>query len=57
MNWRAFRLNQIHRRVDDALRAEKCRTVPNPLEIVRLKRLKLSIRERLVALVLEPKRA
>ncbi|MGV3554802.1 MAG: hypothetical protein ACO1OD_06060 [Croceibacterium sp.] len=57
MNWRAFRLNQIHLRVDDALRAEKRRTVPNPLEILRLKRLKLSIRERLIALALQPKRA
>ncbi len=57
MNWRAFRLNQIHLRIDDALRAEKRRVVPNPFEILRLKRLKLSIRERLVALALQPKRA
>lgn len=57
MSWRAFRLHALHRRIDEALRAEQRRAFPNPFEIMRLKKLKLSIKDRLSRLVRQPKSA
>jgi uncharacterized protein len=56
MSWRAFRLIDMHGRIDDALRAEQRRKVPNPFEIMRLKKLKLAIKDRLAALSRTPGR-
>jgi len=50
MSWTAFRLNEMHGRIDEALRAEQRRKLPNPFEITRLKKLKLAIKDRLAML-------
>lgn len=57
MNWRSFRLHERHKRIDDALRLEQRRTFPNPFEIMRLKKLKLDIKDRLADLRRTPTRA
>lgn len=57
MRWKAFRLHEIHSRIDEALRAEQQRKTPNPFEITRLKKLKLAIKDRLAALARAPRRA
>ena len=43
--------------MDDALRLEQRRTFPNPFEIMRLKKLKLDIKDRLADLGRTPTRA
>lgn len=50
MSWQTFRLQEMHRRIDQALRAEQARRFCDPFEIMRLKRLKLAIRDRLARL-------
>lgn len=57
MTWRAFRLSELHRRIDEKLRREQRYSWPNPIEIVRLKKLKLAIKDKLAALAREPRRA
>lgn len=57
MSWKAFRLNEMHGRIDEALRNELRRKIPNPFEIMRLKKLKLSIKDRLAVLSRKPRRA
>lgn len=57
MNWRAFRLNEMHRRIDEGLRAEQRRSFPNPFEVMRLKKLKLAIKDRLAMLARKQARA
>lgn len=57
MSWKAFRLHEIHSRIDEALRAEQQRKTPNPFETTRLKKLKLAIKDRLAALARTPRRA
>lgn len=56
MSWRVFRLHEMHRRIDEALRTEQRRTLPNPFEVMRLKKLKLSIKDRLAMMARTPKR-
>jgi hypothetical protein len=55
MNWRAFRLHEMHKRIDEALRAEQRHRIPNPFEIMRLKKLKLAIKDRLARLSRTPR--
>lgn len=57
MSWKAFRLNEMHSRIDAAIRAEQQRKNPSPFEIMRLKKLKLAIKDRIFALAREPRRA
>lgn len=57
MSWRTFRLYELHRRIDEALLAEQRRTLPNPFEVMRLKKLKLAIKDRLRKLSRKPTRA
>jgi len=57
MSWRAFRLSELHSRTDEALRSELRRTKPNFFEIMRLKKLKLAIKDRLATLARKPGRA
>ena len=57
MSWRSFRLTELHRRIDDLIRNEQRRTVPNPFEIMRLKKLRLAIKDRLASLTRTPEKA
>ncbi|MBL0916628.1 MAG: hypothetical protein IBJ13_14320 [Sphingopyxis sp.] len=51
---RFFRLTELHRRVDDALRRENRRRAADPFRLLRLKTLKLSVRKRLASLSRQP---
>lgn len=44
-----FRLLEEHARIDDALRRELKRRVPDPVLTTKLKKLKLAIKDRLAA--------
>ena len=57
MNWRVFRLHEMHSRIDEALRAEQQRNYRNPFEIMRLKKLKLALKDRLAAIARKQARA
>lgn len=56
MSWRTFRLTELHRRTDDLIRNEQRRTLPNPFEIMRLKKLRLAIKDRLASLTRTPEK-
>ena len=47
MTWQLYRLTELHQRIDDALRDERRRPLPDHLQMARLKKLKLSIKDRL----------
>lgn len=51
MSDRAFRLLQRHQRIDEELLRAQSRRFPDPFEIMRLKKLKLAIKDRLARLV------
>ena len=42
-----YRLSQIHRRLDDEIRQEAKRRVPDSFRLLRLKKLRLAIKDRL----------
>ncbi len=42
-----YRLTRIHRNLDEAIRAEMHRRLPDSLKLLRLKRLKLAVKDRL----------
>jgi hypothetical protein len=42
-----YRLTRIHRNLDEAIRAEMRRRLPDSLKLLRLKRLKLAVKDRL----------
>ena len=46
-----YRLTQIHRRLDDAILNEMARRLPDSLKLLRLKRLRLAVKDRLTALM------
>ena len=50
MRPRLFRLLEIHQRIDEALRRELRRPWPEPFTIIRLKKLKLRVKDRLYGL-------
>ena len=47
MSDRVFRLMERHQKLDDALRLAQRRRLTDPFEIVRLKKLKLAIKDRI----------
>ena len=47
MSDRLFRLMERHQRLDDRLRLAQSRRLPDPFEVMRLKKLKLVIKDRL----------
>jgi hypothetical protein len=49
-----FRLMQRHQKLDAALRAAHRRRLADPFEIVRLKKLKLAIKDRIARLMRRP---
>jgi uncharacterized protein len=50
MSDRIFRLLELHRKLDDDLRAARARRWADPFEIARLKKLKLALKDRLARL-------
>lgn len=44
-----FRLLERHARIDEALRREQQRKVPDPYLTIRLKKMKLAIKDRIMA--------
>ena len=50
----AFRLLERHQRLDERLRRAQARRFTDPIEIARLKKLKLAIKDRLARLVRRP---
>lgn len=57
MNAIAYRLTNIHRRLDEEIRRELTRRLPDSLRLLRLKRLKLAVKDRLHALLPTARRA
>lgn len=54
MSDRVFRLMERHQRLDDALRLAQRRCLADPFEVVRLKKLKLAIKDRIARLLRRP---
>jgi hypothetical protein len=52
-----YNLMQLHRKVDEQIRAEMKRRVPDSLQLLRLKRLKLRVKDRLHALTVRQRTA
>jgi uncharacterized protein YdcH (DUF465 family) len=57
MSDRVFRLMERHQKLDDALRLAQHRRAADPFEIVRLKKLKLAIKDRITRLLRRPRAA
>ena len=55
MSDRVFRLMERHQQLDDALRQAQRRRLADPFEIVRLKKLKLAIKDRMARLLRRPR--
>ena len=51
MSSATWRLTRIHRRLDDAIQLEMQRRLPNSLRLLRLKKLRLAVKDRLAMLV------
>jgi len=49
MNAIVYRLTRIHRRLDEEIRSELQRRLPDSIRLLRLKKLKLAIKDRLFA--------
>jgi len=49
LNKFAYRLTQLHQRLDEQIRAEMKRRAPDALNLLRLKRLRLRVKDRLHA--------
>ncbi len=57
MNAIIYRLTAIHRRLDEEIRSELRRRFPDSIRLLRLKKLKLAIKDRLHHQALKPRRA
>jgi hypothetical protein len=57
MNKPLYRLTYIHRRLDDEIRSELSRRFPDTIRLLRLKKLKLAIKDRLFRLTRQLGRA
>lgn len=51
MSSSAYRLTHIHRRLDEAIAAELGRRLPDSLKLLRLKKLRLAVKDRLATLM------
>ena len=51
MSSATYRLTRIHRSLDEAIREEMRRRLPDSLKLLRLKRLRLAVKDRLTALM------
>ena len=57
MNPVIYRLTVVHRKLDEEIRRELKRRLPDTIRLLRLKKLKLAVKDRLHALMLKPRRA
>jgi hypothetical protein len=57
MSSATYRLTRIHRSLDDAISQEMRRRLPDSLKLLRLKRLRLAVKDRLTALMRRQKAA
>ena len=57
MNHLLYRLSVIHKRLDDEIRRELTRRFPDSIRLLRLKKLKLAVKDRLHGNVLKLGRA
>ena len=51
MSSATYRLTHIHRRLDDAITREMSRRLPDSLKLLRLKKLRLAVKDRLATLM------
>ena len=51
MSSTAYRLTHIHRRLDEAIASEASRRLPDSLKLLRLKKLRLAVKDRLATLM------
>ena len=51
MSSSTYRLTQTHRRLDDAISTEMSRRLPDSLKLLRLKKLRLLVKDRLATLM------
>ncbi|HEX8126967.1 MAG TPA: DUF465 domain-containing protein [Allosphingosinicella sp.] len=51
MSSTAYRLTHIHRRLDEAITRETTRRLPDSIKLLRLKKLRLAVKDRLTALM------
>ena len=51
MSSATYRLTNIHRSLDDAIQRELTRRLPDSLRLLRLKRMRLAVKDRLHALM------
>ena len=51
MSIQAYRLTAMHQRLDEAIRDEMRRRLPDSIRLLRLKKLKLAVKDRLAALM------
>lgn len=51
MSTSTYRLTRIHRDLDEAIRAEMKRRLPDSLRLLRLKKMKLAVKDRLSSLL------
>jgi hypothetical protein len=51
MSSSAYRLTHIHRRLDEAIADETGRRLPDSLKLLRLKKLRLAVKDRLATLM------
>jgi hypothetical protein len=51
MSSSTYRLTHIHRRLDDAITDEMRRRMPDSLKLLRLKKLRLAVKDRLATLM------
>jgi hypothetical protein len=56
MNTFLYRLTVLHRRLEDEIRRELKRRFPRPFRLLRLKKLKLAVKDRLYRLSRQPRR-
>jgi len=54
MSSSTYRLTQTHRRLDDAISREMRRLLPDSLKLLRLKKLRLAVKDRLATLMRRP---
>jgi hypothetical protein len=51
MSSATYRLTHIHRRLDEAIAGEASRRAPDSLKLLRLKKLRLAVKDRLATLL------